>query len=64
MLEFTETIVINGQDCDYDPVSKTARIWCSNCSEPNDVEISFVDGEPAYDGFVCEKCGTWNAPGE
>lgn len=62
-MAYTETIVLAGVECDYDPERHIARIYCSNCSTPNEVEVWIGDdGEPQYAGFVCENCGTFNSP--
>lgn len=61
---FTEVIVINGMDCDYDPERNLARIYCDSCSALNEVEVFVEDGEVIFQGFVCEKCGAWNSPQE
>ena len=58
-----QTIVIGGVECDYDPETRVALIYCANCSERNAVEVGLGDdGSPEYVGFVCEKCGYFNAP--
>lgn len=64
MAEYTDTIVIKGDECDYDPLNHVARILCENCGVYNEVEVWIKDGEPEFFGFVCEKCAHWNAPGE
>lgn len=64
MADFTETIVIRFEDCDYDPVNHIARIMCENCGHMNEVEIEIENNEPRFMGFVCENCGTFNAPGD
>lgn len=62
-MAFTETVILGGAECDYDPESRIARVYCANCSECNEVEV-FLDahGVPEYAGFVCAKCGTFNSP--
>lgn len=58
-----QTIVLGGVECDYDPKTGIALIYCANCSERNEVEVWIdEDGTPQYAGFVCEKCGSFNAP--
>ncbi|MHC1791369.1 hypothetical protein [Solidesulfovibrio sp.] len=58
-----QTIILGGAECDYDPLTRLARIYCANCSEGNAVEVWLGDdGVPEYAGFVCEKCGFFNAP--
>lgn len=64
MADFTETIVIRGEDSDYDPVNHIARLVCENCGHMNEVEVEIENGEPQFMGFVCENCGAYNAPGE
>jgi len=60
--DFTDTITIGGEDCDYDPVAKMARIYCCHCGQPNDVEVELENGEPVYMGFTCDKCMQFNEP--
>ena len=58
-----QTIVLGGMECDYDPQTHLATIYCANCSEQNEVEVWLdQDGRPEYAGFVCEKCGYFNTP--
>lgn len=62
-MAFTQTLVLGGVECDYDPETHIARIYCANCSELNEVEVWLDEnGEPEYAGFVCEKCGAFNSP--
>lgn len=57
------TIILGGVECDYDPQTRIARVYCANCSERNEVEVWLADdGRPEYAGFVCEKCGFFNTP--
>ena len=57
------TIFLGGVECDYDPQTRIARVYCANCSERNEVEVWLADdGRPEYAGFVCEKCGFFNTP--
>ncbi|EFL50317.1 conserved hypothetical protein [Solidesulfovibrio fructosivorans JJ]] len=62
-MAYSETVILSGVECDYDPETHIALVYCSNCSERNEVEV-FLDenGEPEYAGFVCAKCGTFNSP--
>ena len=60
MDEFTETVVIRGEDCLYNPKTGVAIIQCENCGHLNHVEVELVDGEPRFMGFSCENCGHWN----
>ena len=58
-----QTIVLGGVECDYDPETHIALVYCANCSERNAVEVFLgEDGMPEYAGFVCEKCGAFNTP--
>lgn len=60
---FTQTVIINGMECPYDPENHMALVLCENCSETNEVECWLSDdGEPEFAGFVCIKCGHYNAP--
>lgn len=62
-MAFSETLILGGVECDYDPETHIALIYCSNCSERNEVDVWIGDdGEPEYAGFVCEKCGAFNSP--
>ena len=57
------TIILGGVECDYDPQTKIALVYCANCSERNEVEVWLgQDGVPEFAGFVCEKCGYFNTP--
>ena len=63
MPDFTGTVSIRGEICDFDPVAKIARIYCENCSHPNEIEIELdAGGQPVFQGFACENCGHWNGP--
>jgi len=62
MDQFTETVVIRGEECAYDPMAGIAIIECEKCGHLNHVEIEVVDGEARFQGFSCENCGTFNAP--
>lgn len=57
---FTETIIIKGEECPYDPVSHIAQVLCNSCSQTNEIEVYVENGEAQFMGFVCEKCGAWN----
>ncbi len=59
---FTREVLINGMECAYDPERSLARIYCNSCSHLNEVEAYVEGGEVIFQGFVCEKCGAWNAP--
>lgn len=59
---FTQTVIVNGQECDYDPEREIALIYCSDCSELNEVTVYLENGEVVFQGFVCDKCGAWNPP--
>lgn len=61
---FTQVVIIKGQECAYDPERQIAQIYCEECSELNEVEVYIEDGEVIFQGFVCEKCGAYNAPGD
>ncbi len=61
-MAYTETIEIAGVECDYDPETHIALIYCSNCSERNEAEVWIEDGQLQYAGFVCDKCGAFNGP--
>jgi hypothetical protein len=58
----TETILIRGEECRYDPVLGIALIPCENCGQHNEIEIEIHDSQPSFMGFVCEKCGHYNGP--
>ncbi|AAS96671.1 hypothetical protein [Nitratidesulfovibrio vulgaris] len=63
MADFTATVTINGEECDYAPDAGMARIPCGNCGTLNEVEIELAaDGTPSHSGFSCENCGHWNSP--
>jgi len=61
-MAFTETVILGGVECDYDPESRIALVYCRDCSERNEVEVWIKDGIPEYLGFVCVKCGAFNGP--
>lgn len=54
--EYTTTVTICGEECDYDPVARVARIHCVHCGAPTDVEVELEDGHPVYMGHACDKC--------
>lgn len=58
--DFTDTVVICGEECDYDPKACVARIYCCHCGACNEVEVSLENGEPVYMGFSCDKCMLFN----
>ena len=60
MDEFTDTIMIAGEECLYNPTAKLALIQCENCGHMNQVEVEIEKGEPVFMGFSCENCGYWN----
>jgi transposase-like protein len=63
MADYTETVVINGEECDYDPAAQMARMYCDSCGQPNEVPaFREEDGSVDFQGFVCEHCGAFNAP--
>ncbi len=63
MPDFSATLTTRGEMCDYDPASKIARMYCENCSHPNEIEVELgPDGSPRFIGFACENCGHWNGP--
>ncbi len=59
---FTQVVLINGQECPYDPERELAQIYCDSCSALNEVQVFIENGEVVFQGFVCEKCNAWNAP--
>lgn len=59
---FSEVVVINGQECDYNPMREMALIYCNDCSELNEVSVYIEGEEVVFQGFVCDKCGAWNPP--
>lgn len=61
-MAFDETVVLGGVECEYDPRSRVAEVYCSRCSKRNEVEVAFEDGAPAYPGFICTECGSFNSP--
>ncbi len=61
-MAFTETVILRGVECDYDPERHLALVYCENCSERNEVEVWIEDGVPVFAGFVCVKCGAFNGP--
>lgn len=64
MPEYTATLIIRGEGCDYDPEEHVARIPCENCGHINEVEVWTDDaGAADFSGFACENCGHWNGPG-
>ncbi len=60
--DYIDTIFIRDEECPYDPENNIAKILCDSCSEYNEVECYIEAGEPVFQGFVCTKCGAWNAP--
>ncbi len=60
--DFTDTIRICGEDCEYDPVACMARMYCCHCGQPNEVEVMLEDGQPVYMGYSCDKCMLFNDP--
>lgn len=64
MPEYTTTLLIRGEECDYAPEGHMARIPCENCGHVNEVEVWTDDaGAADFSGFACENCGHWNGPG-
>jgi len=64
MPEYTTTLLIRGEECDYDPEGHMARIPCENCGHVNEVEVWTDDaGAADFSGFACENCGHWNGSG-
>ncbi len=61
---FNAVVIIKGMECPFDPVRSVALIYCEKCSHQNEVECEVQDGKGVILGFVCEKCGAWNAPGD
>jgi DNA-directed RNA polymerase subunit RPC12/RpoP len=62
-MDETQTIILGGVECDYDPATRIALVYCAHCSEQNAVEVWLAeDKTPQYAGFVCEKCGFFNTP--
>lgn len=61
-MPYTDIVLLGGVECDYDPESRIALVYCGNCSERNEVEVWIEDGVPEYPGFVCTKCGAFNSP--
>jgi len=60
MSGYGETILIPGEDCDYDPTRHVVRIVCENCGHVNEVALELENGEPCSMGFVCDNSGTLN----
>ena len=61
---FTKTVTIRGEECPYNPETFQAVMFCENCSEANMADVFEEDGAYSFSGFVCQKCGHWNAPGD
>jgi hypothetical protein len=61
MDDFTETVIIRGEECMYDPNGGIAILQCEKCGHMNHVEVEVVDGEARFYGFSCENCGTFNS---
>ncbi len=61
-MSFTETVILGGAECDYDPKRRLARVYCRNCSKRNETEVWIKDGQPVFPGFICIWCGAWNGP--
>lgn len=61
MAGFTDVIVFNGEECEYDPDAQKARVPCSNCGHVNEVDTEMgPEGSTVVNSFVCENCGHWN----
>lgn len=61
MDEFTDTVIIRGEECMYNPKTGIAMIQCEKCGHINHVEVEVVDGQPKFYGFSCENCGAFNS---
>lgn len=61
---FTRTVTIRGEECSYNPETFQAVMYCENCGVANVVDVFEENGVYSFAGFVCEKCGFWNAPPE
>ncbi|NJB67810.1 hypothetical protein GGQ74_001450 [Desulfobaculum xiamenense] len=57
---FTETVVIDGEEYRYDPVSGMALVQCGNCSNMEEVECEVVEGKGRICSFMCTQCGHFN----
>lgn len=62
--DFPETVTIRGEEYAYNPETFQAVIYCENCGHPNVADVFDDNGGYSFSGFVCEKCGHWNAPGD
>ena len=58
--DFSETVIIRGEECLYDPKAGVAQLQCEKCGHINIVEVEVEDGQPKFYGFSCENCGTFN----
>lgn len=58
---YSESVMIRGEECLYNPTTGIALIQCEKCGHMNHVEVEVVDGEPRFYGFSCENCGTFNS---
>ena len=63
------TLILGGVECDYDPETRIALVYCANCSERNEVEVWLADdGRPEYagrlTGRLVDRAGCRATPGE
>lgn len=61
-MEFTETVLVAGVECDYDPASRVALVYCTVCAQGNEVEVRVENDVLEYPGFLCAHCGSFNSP--
>lgn len=62
---YSETILICGEECPYDPERKVALVRCENCSNQEEVDVVAVEnGKGVVYGFMCSQCGHFNQPCE
>lgn len=61
MSKFTDSVVIRGEECPYDPKAGVALLQCEKCGHMNEVEVEVVGGQAKFYGFSCENCGTFNS---
>jgi len=59
---YTETIVIAGEEYRYDPKRNMALIYCENCSNQEEVEVIEQGEVCVVYWFMCSQCGHFNQP--
>ncbi len=59
---YDQTVIVKGEERDYNAAAGMALLLCENCAAYNEVPVDVTDGVGSFAGFVCEKCGFYNAP--